>query len=269
MKKIILNGSTKNWLNMIPKIIWQSYEDSYKDLPEYVTECTQTWIDNNPDWEYNYMNANDRELFVLKNFGKEWFNLFMSCPVNIMRADIWRYMIIYKYGGAYVDVSTRCKQPLNILTKYKHKTILCVDTDKGFFSQSSFLSEPGTKIFENVLNDIFIALKKADYSERHFVHKITGPAIWTRSIKKTLDLKQNFNIYQNYNDINSLDISKKYGVFCYGNNINTSEYMKTIVKHSGNAAWTDGRYIQWTKQVPYVFDMNSDITDIIYDEDLE
>ena len=54
-------------MKMIPKIIWQTYECPYDELPQYAKDCTKTWIDKNPTWEYRYVDAQEREKFVLDN----------------------------------------------------------------------------------------------------------------------------------------------------------------------------------------------------------
>ena len=30
-------------------------------------------------------------------------------PIAVMKADLWRYCVIYKYGGIYADADTVCK----------------------------------------------------------------------------------------------------------------------------------------------------------------
>ena len=37
---------------MIPKNLFQTYYCEYKDLPSYVKNCTETWQEFNPDFNY-------------------------------------------------------------------------------------------------------------------------------------------------------------------------------------------------------------------------
>ena len=76
---------------MIPKIIWQTYETTFSNLPQYAKTCANTWKDLNPEYKYLYMSAEDRECFVKENFDDDWYQIFMSCPLGIMRSNIWRY----------------------------------------------------------------------------------------------------------------------------------------------------------------------------------
>ena len=56
---------------MIPKVIWQTYECDYDKLDLKALECSSSWKQINPEWEYIYVSGKEREQFVLKNFGKE------------------------------------------------------------------------------------------------------------------------------------------------------------------------------------------------------
>jgi hypothetical protein len=44
--------------------------------------------------------------------GDEVYNVYKSFPLNIMRADLWRYAILYFYGGLYADIDVDCWRPV-------------------------------------------------------------------------------------------------------------------------------------------------------------
>ena len=46
---------------MIPKNILQTYETTYSNLPQYIKDYTSLWKDKNPEWNYIYMDSNQRE----------------------------------------------------------------------------------------------------------------------------------------------------------------------------------------------------------------
>jgi mannosyltransferase OCH1-like enzyme len=55
----------------IEKNIWQTYETSYDDLPQYAKESIGTWKHMNQDWNHGYMSGPDRENFFKENFSEE------------------------------------------------------------------------------------------------------------------------------------------------------------------------------------------------------
>jgi mannosyltransferase OCH1-like enzyme len=43
--------------------------------------------------------------------------MFKEYPIGVMRADFWRYAILYIYGGIYMDIDT---SPLLTVDKWKN-----------------------------------------------------------------------------------------------------------------------------------------------------
>ena len=95
----------------VPKIIWQTHNYLYEDLPEHLKQVTQTWINLNPTWEYRYVNHIDRAEFVKTEDPVLYTHYHKLAPIT--QADIWRYLVTYKYGGAYADMDSVCKVPLD------------------------------------------------------------------------------------------------------------------------------------------------------------
>jgi hypothetical protein len=113
----------------IPKIIWQTHNYLYEDLPKHLKQVTQTWINLNPTWEYRYVNHIDRAEFVKTEDPVLYTYYEKLAPIT--QGDIWRYLVTYKYGGAYADMDSVCKVPLD----YMLDTLQC-DHDLLATSQS-------------------------------------------------------------------------------------------------------------------------------------
>lgn len=90
---------------MIPKIIWQTHETSYDELPDLYKTNSQTYKDLE-GWEYRYHSNADRETFIAEHF-PQYLYLYSHIALGIYRADFWRYLVLYKYGGFYADMDSR------------------------------------------------------------------------------------------------------------------------------------------------------------------
>lgn len=100
-----------------PKIIWQSHNWEYKDLPEIYKKTSKTWQVMNPEWDYRYIpNTQARselekisaDINILKKFDKK-FN-----DKEIMQAmDIWREVMVYEHGGLWADMDSICTFPID------------------------------------------------------------------------------------------------------------------------------------------------------------
>lgn len=228
---------------MIPKIIWQTYKNSFDQLQPYMVDAVNTWKNLNPDFEYRYMDDTQAAEFILNEYGQEWHNIFVNLPVGVMRGDLWRYMIIYKYGGVYADLDTECLNPINTWLNEDYDMIVCPETDIHY-CQWTFAASAGHPVLKSVLDTIKEKLLNPEYGSPHFVHTHTGPSIWTEGINKALDFKID-NLISDYLLLNSCDNAKLYKFHCYGGE-NWRIFHFIDVKHIyGSQKWDDGNYIQW------------------------
>ena len=75
--------------------------------------------------------------FMKNNFDDKIYKAYSLLPMGVMKADLWRYCIIYKYGGIYSDTDTVCKINPNI---FINNSFLTIAPEKGtnFFCQWKF-----------------------------------------------------------------------------------------------------------------------------------
>ncbi len=100
---------------MIPKIIWQTHNYQYNELPDHVLKCAKTWQNLNPGWRYNYFNDQQRADFVKQELPDLYEDYLTHEPMY--QADLWRYAVVYKYGGVYADMDSICFKPLDYMLK--------------------------------------------------------------------------------------------------------------------------------------------------------
>jgi hypothetical protein len=241
---------------MIPKIIWQTYEGPFEELPQYIKDCVQTWKDNNPNWEYRYMDSQQRDLFVLEQFGEEWHKIFVNLPYGVLKADVWRHMVLYVFGGVYADIDTICKSPIEIWLKENMDTTYFLDDDSKNLCQFILSSSKNNIVFIKILELIKNKLTnkeliKSMFGERiqDFEENITGNIACTEAVREFLDIPANLNLLNDYDQINNLKSLKNNNFFYYGKE-SFDMLHNYPIKHLGASSignWTDG-YIQWQKQ---------------------
>lgn len=209
---------------MIPKIIWQTYETKYDLLPQEAINNSKTWKILNPDWEYRYMDSIDRSSFVLKYFGNEWFNIFND-SINIAKANIWRCMVLYIYGGVYADLDAVCNRPISSWIKNNYEMVLCRDYQANVkdFAIYTFASKPNSIGLKKILEQIKINISSNMVSKENVID-LTGETVW----RNVLDT----NI-------------KEYNIYVYENE-NSNLFDGIAVSHAGPIKkWPN--YIQWTE----------------------
>lgn len=97
---------------IIPKIIWQTHECEYEDLPEIYKRTSGVWKSNTKGWEYRYHSAKDRRNFIETEF-PEYLHLYDHIIPGIHKSDFWRYLILYRYGGIYSDLDSALEIDIN------------------------------------------------------------------------------------------------------------------------------------------------------------
>ena len=181
---------------MIPKIIWQTYESEYKDLPPLALECANSWQEKNPDWEYRYISGKERAEFVLNNFGEEWFKIYESYKINIMKANLWRYLCLYVNGGLYADLDILCQEPIENFFDLSCNFIASEEPSGPGYSEMIFSSNKHSIFLKNILNNIKIKhYEKNNYDNIiSYVTNEVGYIVFTNSILETVKSEKNNNI---------------------------------------------------------------------------
>jgi inositol phosphorylceramide mannosyltransferase catalytic subunit len=97
----------------IPRLIHQTYPT--RNLPSELAENVRLLQALNPGWEHRLYDDHDIETFVRDVFGDAmlaWYRK-IDCAYGAARADLFRYLIIYRYGGVYLDIKSSITRPLD------------------------------------------------------------------------------------------------------------------------------------------------------------
>src|SRR6266487_5699784 len=102
--KHLLSRTGPAYDQRIPKIIWQTMRTNV--VPKIMKDYSDSWIEQNPEYEYRFFDDNDIDQFIVKEF-PEYTSAYKKIKHGAVKADLWRYLIIYKYGGVYSDIDCR------------------------------------------------------------------------------------------------------------------------------------------------------------------
>ena len=243
-------------ISLIPKIIWHTYETKYDLLPENIKMFRESWIKDYPDFQHNYMDAEQRKDFVLNEYGKDWYDIFIKLPHNIMRADVWKHMILYKYGGIYFDLDTSPIYDINEWLKNEYSFITFGDEsdEQLLFYYQVIASTPNNAIGKSVLDVMFNQFNSDEYKSDnpdsiYFIFKYSGELPFRKGIKNLLDPNNTIPLITKHNPYNELELSKKYGFHCYAEDYDTYDG-KAFKNVDGANNWILG-YNSWWKEVGY------------------
>ena len=197
---------------MIPRIVHQVYgifDDGIplEDIKEYKDAVDQTELycfTNNIKYKM-WSKKLCEELLVDKY--PEYIDLYNEFRYDIQRADFIRYIIIYEYGGIYIDCDMFIKnnnQPYDLF----EKDYFFVINRKGRIYNAVFGSYKNNNIFKLILNEIEISIIKQedkiyDKWKGRLVFQTTGEHMLKRV------LKNDINLLTDIIDTKGKDIKKK------------------------------------------------------------
>jgi inositol phosphorylceramide mannosyltransferase catalytic subunit len=212
----------------IPKLIHQIiFNETF--LPNEITENIRYLKNNNPDFEYKFYDKKNIFNFVSAQYGNSVLSRLKKINPNYgaVLADIFRYLLIYKLGGIYLDVKSTLKKPLqevikadwsfiisqwnnsNITSRYYrfglHPKFLL--TPGGEYQNWFIVSEPNhpflKKVIECVLFNIDNYFASRDWVGLYGVLRLSGPIAYTLAISEVISDSK----YKNF-DYTFLDASE-------------------------------------------------------------
>tara|TARA_A100001037_G_scaffold306597_1_gene353107 strand:+ start:30154 stop:30873 length:720 start_codon:yes stop_codon:yes gene_type:complete len=86
---------------MIPKIIHQTYKT--EDIPSRYKKYQERIKTLHSDFEYRFYIDETMDVFMKKEF-PDYYGKFNDLPRPIMKIDMFRYFLMYKFGGLYADM---------------------------------------------------------------------------------------------------------------------------------------------------------------------
>lgn len=192
IKKIYNKSYTNKNLQIcnfeIPANIFQTWH--LKQIPPLMMSSMLSIKKNNPRFNYYLFDDNDCANFIRNNFSGEILNAYNSLIPGAYKADLWRYCILYKMGGIYMDIKYK---PINGFKLYNllEKEHWCLDVDGNNIYNAVMVCKPGNEILLKAIQKVCENVKNKYYGKNIF--DPTGPALlgnlFSHEEKKQFDMK--------------------------------------------------------------------------------
>ena len=98
---------------VIPRVIHQTFMT--KNLPLELQGNVENLKRLNPGWKHMIHDDDDIVKFITENYGLSIVNYYkrINPRYGAARADLFRYLLMYKCGGVYLDIKSTCSRPLD------------------------------------------------------------------------------------------------------------------------------------------------------------
>lgn len=166
-----------------------------KDYPEELNHIKEEYEKINPNWKLHYYNDEDCEIFI-KQFYPEFWECYDKLIPTAYKADLFRCLIVYHFGGVYCDIKVRILKPLEQIIDdkefYAFKDYNAQGIWNGFFysvKNNPLLMLIAQSIKLHVDNNVYFTRTKLYIASL----ALTGPILWSICWKK-------YNNYYSTND---------------------------------------------------------------------
>lgn len=238
-KILLSNLKTANTSRRIPLNIFQTWVSL--DLPPKMRENVDNLKKNNPEFQYHLYDDTMIRNFIKYNFNEEVLYTYDKLNSGAFKADLFRYCILYKYGGIYLDIKYKCINEFKLIyltDKEYYVRDLMVDNKYGIY-QALLICYPNNNILLQTINSIVQNVKSNFWIENnetsHNALRITGPLLLNMyfDINDIMKFELSFDVtrkYINYKNMNILEIYNEY----------RDEQKKYSVKHNYYGLYSDG-----------------------------
>jgi hypothetical protein len=189
----------------IPKILFQTY--GTKNLPDALARNVAELREMNPQWEYHFFDDAAIEDFIRAEYGAAILRDYLKInPLyGAARADLFRYLAIYRCGGVYLDIKSRFQRPIDEVLSGDEAYIVSqwsngpgeryagfglkpelARIEGGEFQQWHIIAAPGHPFLHAMLRNVFSGIEQY----RPWLHgtgkagvlRLTGPILYTLTL---------------------------------------------------------------------------------------
>jgi mannosyltransferase OCH1-like enzyme len=183
-----------------PKIIHQIWLQGQKDIPRKFNNNTESIKKMHSKWLYILWDG----IMILKlmNIDKKLLKTYYKLIYLHQKVDFARYVILYLYGGVYLDIDIEAIKPLDdILDKYKNYDLivskLSLPPEIEFISctvqgrcinNGIIIAKPKAKVLLNLIKHVIDNCKCCSMTNKMIcIETTTGPVVFSKIIKNFPD----------------------------------------------------------------------------------
>jgi len=191
--------------------IWFVINNS--EIPDKWKKAQESVISMNPNWNYILV-TEDYALDKIKQYFPDFYDTYTSFKYTIQRIDAIRYVLLYVYGGIYLDLDYICNKSFDGIVLDKEVGLIKSNNTPGVFTNSFIASKKGSEFWLKCINQMKRKLPVYLRLTKHFeIMNSTGPFMLNYVANKNKEYVQTLNDIHtpcNVCKIDNCKISKEY-----------------------------------------------------------
>lgn len=101
----------------VPRVVHQTFHT--RDLPPELADAVGAIQRGNPDWQHRFYDEGDMRAFIDESYGPDILAYYdaINPKYRAARADLFRYLVVYRCGGVYLDIKSLPTRPLSAVIR--------------------------------------------------------------------------------------------------------------------------------------------------------
>lgn len=234
-------------------------------MPNILRRNVDELVEQNPQWEHRLWNEAAMESFIEEHYGPAVLDCYrrIDPAYGAARADLFRYLALYRLGGVYLDVKSRFSRPIDeVLRRDEHFVVSRWRNELGEIhagwgrhpeyggvnielQQWHVIAAPGHPFLKAAIEEVLSRIGRyAAWSTGvgdMGVFRVTGPIAYTQAIVPILDrhpctiIDDETAIGLEFSILDGLEHRSLFKTHYTGN-------MSPVVRRAGVGRWLDLAY---------------------------
>jgi len=166
----------------IPKVIYQTFKSH--QLPLITRWHISRFMKKNREYRYEFYDDERIESFLREAYDEETFELYKQLNIGAAKADFFRYAILFKKGGVYLDIDSLINGRLNDFILPDDVAVISNERNPGIYVQWALVFQANHPFLQKTMELMSDNIRNNKYP--HDVHKMTGPTVYSAAIKQCL-----------------------------------------------------------------------------------
>lgn len=123
------------------------------------------------------------DAFVNEEYPGEIADCYNRLNIIVAKVDFWRYLVLYKYGGIYLDIDSDILTPFDDWIHESDTAVISAERNEFKFVQWSLIFSKGHPILKRTIDTVVRNIQTNKFPND--ICKMTGPYAFTEGVLYT------------------------------------------------------------------------------------
>lgn len=167
-----------NSAHRVPKVIWQTNYTDRVTLAVYLNYLFNRCL--SPTYAYRFMDPHERTEFITAHCPAEVIEAYSKLLIGAAQAELWRILVLQRFGGVYLDIDAHAVWPLGLVIKPDCEELYIRHKDNAI-SNYFLASTKDNPHLDLALEAMLDNIGRASSND---VAEVTGPAVLDAALNR-------------------------------------------------------------------------------------